>query len=149
MLKLYRNGFKGYNMKKLAMSLLCASVLFASATANADAVKLGFGFDQGFGVSAQFNNINAFLGNDGISGDYIFKQGSFEKDVPFNWYVGGGAFIDWDSDEFGIRLPLGVTFAFAKRWDIYGQVSPDLVYRDKQSDFEFGISAAMGIRYAF
>lgn len=135
-------------MKKLAITMICAAGILTTAT-TANAAKFGFGFDQGFGVAAQFNNINAFLGNDGISGDYIFKQGSFDKDFPFNWYVGGGAFIDWDGDEFGVRVPLGLTFPFAKNWDVYGQVSPDLAYRDKQDDFEFGVSAAMGVRYAF
>jgi hypothetical protein len=136
-------------MKKLIISVICAAGLLTTAT-TANAAKFGFGFDQGFGVAAQFNNINAFIGNDGISGDYIFKQGSFGPDVPFNWYIGGGAFFDWDGDdEFGVRLPLGVTFPFAKKWDVFGQISPDLAYRDKQSDFEFGVSAAIGVRYAF
>jgi hypothetical protein len=139
---------KDTKVKKLAISVICAAGLLTTAT-TANAAKFGFGVDRGFGVAAQFNNINAFLGNDGISGDYIFKQGSFDKDIPFNWYVGGGAFIDWDSDKFGVRLPLGITFPFAPRWDLYGQVSPDLSYRDKHSEFEFGVSAALGVRYAF
>lgn len=136
-------------MKKLVIGAICAAGLFATAT-TANAAKFGAGFDQGFGVAAQFNNINAFVGNDGVSGDYLFKQGSFGEDVPLNWYVGGGAFFDWNGDnDFGVRIPLGVTFPFAKKWDIYGQVSPDLAYRDKKSDFKFGVSAAAGIRYAF
>jgi hypothetical protein len=38
-------------------------------TTTASAVKVGLGFDQGFGVSSPFENINAFIDNDGISGD--------------------------------------------------------------------------------
>lgn len=135
-------------MKKLIMGLICTfSLLTAVTTANA--AKIGFGFDQGFGVAGQFDNINAFIGNDGVSGDYLFKQGSFAQDIPFNYYVGGGAFLDWDGDEFGVRVPLGLTFPFAARWDLFGQISPDLSYRDKHDDFKFGVSGALGVRYAF
>jgi hypothetical protein len=135
-------------MKKLIIIFICTASLL-TAVSSANAAKFGFGFDQGFGVAGQFNKINAFIGNDGVSGDYIFRKGSFDKDIPFNYYVGGGAFIDWYGDEFGARVPLGLTFPFAAKWDVFGQVSPDFSYRDKQDDFEFGVSAALGVRYAF
>ncbi|WP_372880693.1 hypothetical protein [Psychromonas sp.] len=135
-------------MKKLIISLICtASLLTAATTANA--AKFGFGFDQGFGLAGQLDNVNAFIGNDGISADYIFEQGSFRNDIPFNYYVGAGAFVDWDGDELGVRVPLGVTFPFAAKWDLYGQVSPHLAHRDKQDDVKFGASAAVGVRYEF
>ena len=135
-------------MKKLIISLICTTTLLTAA-ATANAAKIGFGVDQGFGVAGQFDNINAFVGNDGISGDYIFEQGSFKKDIPFNYYIAGGAFIDWDDDKFGVRVPLGLTFPFTTKWEAFGQVSPKLSYRDKQDDFKFGASAALGVRYAF
>lgn len=62
-------------------------------TTTASAVKVGLGFDQGFGVSSPFENINAFIDNDGISGDQIFKRRSFNDDTPFNWYLVGGALL--------------------------------------------------------
>lgn len=135
-------------MKKLIISLICTiSLLTAAVTANA--AKMGVAVDQGFGVTGQFGNINAFVGNDGISGDYIFKQGSFTKQVPFQYYIAGGAFIDWDDDHYGVRVPLGLTFPFTTKWQAFGQVSPKLSYRDKPDDFKFAVSAALGLRYAF
>ncbi|NRD74735.1 hypothetical protein HQQ94_16215 [Shewanella sp. VB17] len=136
-------------MRTLIMSLLCASGLFSIAV-NANATKVGFGFDQGLGVTGQFNNINAFVGNDGVSADYLFAQGNFNSDIPFKWYVGAGGFYNWnDNEEFGVRVPFGVTLPFAKKWDLMAQVSPDLAHRDHQDDFEFGVGAALAIRYSF
>ena len=135
-------------MKKIITVLIVASSFLIAQSANA--AKVGVGFDQGFGVAGQFDNINAFIGNDGISADYLVKQGSFGKEIPFNWYVGAGAYFDWDgSDELGLRVPLGVTIPFAKKWDGYGQVSPDLGYNFDKDDFKFGVSAAIGVRYSF
>ena len=66
---------------------------------SASGVKLGVAFDQGFGVTAQFdNNINAFIGNEGVSADYILKQGPLDLDVVVNWYVGVGGAINWDDN---------------------------------------------------
>ena len=136
-------------MKKLLMGCICAlSLLTAVSTANA--AKVGFGFDQGFGVAGQFNNINAFVGNDGVSGDYLFKEGSFEQDVPFNYYLGAGAFYKWHNDDvFGVRVPLGLTLPFAEQFDVFAQVSPTLGYKDKKDELRFALSAAIGVRYAF
>lgn len=134
-------------MKKYLLTVLVTS-LFISSTANA-AVKVGLGFDQGFGVTAQFDNINAFVGNDGIAGDYIFKRGSFGEDVPFNWYVGGGAFIGWD-DGVGIRTPFGVNMPFDAKWDGYFQVFPELDFdHGSRSDVKLGVDLSIGIRYRF
>ncbi len=69
------------------------------------------GVDQGFGVSAQFDNINVFVGNDGFSADYLFEQGSFSKDIPFNWYLGAGVFIDND-EGYGIANAIRIKIIF-------------------------------------
>lgn len=133
-------------MKKIFLILIAASA-FVSTSANA--TKAGFGIDQGFGVTAQFEKINAFIGNDGVSGDYIFKRGSFDGDVPFNWYVGGGAFIGWDNG-IGARLPLGINMNFSPKWDAYFQVHPELDFdHGSDGDIKFGIDAAIGVRYSF
>jgi len=139
-------------------SLLIAT-LFNPALAAPGSIKAGVAFDQGFGVTAQFNNtINAFIGNDGLSADYLLKQGSFNSDVPVNWYVGVGGAINWDEhhhdddNSYAVRVPLGLSVPFAKNWEVYGQAAPDLAFQDKHNnddDFEFGVDVALGVRYGF
>jgi len=148
----------------LAGFLLLATVynpVLAATDQNTSAlsIKAGVAFDQGFGITAQFNNkINAFIGNDGLSMDYILKKGAFNSDVPINWYVGIGGAINWDDHDndndnsYSVRIPLGASIPFAKRWDVYGQVAPDFAFKDRhdnKDDFEFGIDLALGVRYAF
>ena len=134
-------------MKKYILLIMTFS-LFVSNTAGA-AVKVGLGFDQGFGVTAQFDNINAFIGNDGISGDYIFKRGSFSEETPFNWYVAGGAFLGWDHG-IGIRVPLGINMNFNREWDGYFQAFPKLDFdHGSRSDVKLSADLSIGVRYRF
>jgi len=136
-------------MKKLLISLLCVAGLLSTTSVLA-AKKIGMAVDQGFGVTGQFNNINAFIGNDGISGDYIFDQGSFGDDIPFTWYVGAGGYYNWDGrDNIGARVPLGLMLQFAPKWDVYGQLAPALDFDLDKSDLRFDLDFAVGIRYAF
>ncbi|GLS89691.1 hypothetical protein GCM10007916_07580 [Psychromonas marina] len=136
-------------MNKILTSSMCV-VFFCMTTSAAAANKIGLAVDQGFGITGQFDNINAFIGNDGLSADYIFNQGSFREDIPVNWYVGAGGYYNWSGrDNIGARLPLGLTFPFAKRWDIYGQVAPVLDFDLDKNDLKFKLDFAVGIRYAF
>lgn len=125
-------------------------------------VKAGVAFDQGFGITAQFdNNINAFIGNDGVSADYILKQGPLDLDVVINWYVGVGGAINWsdhgrnnsNDNSYSVRVPLGVSLPLATGWDVYGQAAPDLAlidrHNDNDNDVEFGVDFALGVRYGF
>ena len=139
-------------MKKYSTGLIWAAGLLVSTTINA-APQVGIGFDQGFGVSAQFDNINVFVGDDGFSADYLLKQGSFSKDITFNWYIGAGAFIGHD-DNYGVRMPLGLKLYFAKNWNADAHISPELDFdNDNHShnndSVNFGMSSALGIRYSF
>jgi hypothetical protein len=136
-------------MKKLFVSLLCVATLFSTSSVFATN-KIGIALDQGFGVTGQFNNIHAFIGNDGLSGDYIVKQGHFSQDIPFNWYVGGGVYYNWSgNNNIGARVPLGLTLPFASKWDIYGQLAPTLDLELDSDKFKFKLDVAIGIRYAF
>lgn len=133
-------------MKKYLLVFIASSILLSNA---ASAVKVGIGLDQGFGVTAQFENINAFVGNDGIAGDYIFKRGSFNEDTPFNWYVAGGAFLGWEHGA-GIRLPLGINMSFNSQLDGYFQVHPELDFdHGSRSDVKLSADLAIGVRYRF
>lgn len=134
-------------MMKNLLVILILSIL-VSSTANA-AVKLGVGFDQGFGVTGQFNKINAFVGEDGMSGDYIFMRNTVSKDTPLNWYLAGGAFLGWDHG-LGVRLPLGLNMPFSAKWDGYVHVYPELDFdHGHDGDTEFGVDFGIGVRYKF
>ena len=136
------------------------------------ALKVGMAFDKGFGATVQLKNVNGFIGNDGLAVDYIFSLKkikpkpdiSFSKDVSF--YVGVGGTFEWghslnhqhrkdtrwhshDYQEFGLRVPFGLTLPFAQNWEAYGQVAPDLEYHTYHKDYEFGLNVAFGLRYAF
>lgn len=129
---------------------------------SASGVKVGVAFDQGFGVTAQFDNhINAFIGNDGVSADYLLKQGPLDLDIVVNWYVGVGGAINWsdhgrnnsNDNSYSVRVPLGVSLPLATGWDVYGQAAPDFAlidrHHDDDNDLEFGVDVALGVRYGF
>lgn len=145
-----------YSIKKTLTTTLLAVTLTGTAQAGDQAlkgVKLGFGFDQGFGIAASADSFNGFIGNDGLAVDYIFSRGTFNKSDPLYWYVGGGGFVEWGGGA-GVRIPFGVEVsltrvsepAFAKHWDIYGQLAPRLKLGNHTG---FGIDAGLGLRYQF
>jgi len=111
-------------------------------------VKLGFGFDQGFGATGSFKNFNGFIGNDGFAIDYIFKKEPMKVDAPGQmfWYIGGGGYRNWNDNETGARVPVGAEWDFSKDFDAYAQIIPGLNVND---DPDFNLDAAIGIRYKF
>ena len=128
----------------LALGALAA----AAATAPQAQIKAGFGYDQDLGITAQLDrNINFFIGNDGIAGDYLLSRGDAGEveGRPLTWYIGGGLWVDWD-DGFGVRMPLGLELALAPRWQAYTQIAPDL---DLDKGGHFGLQFAVAVRYLF
>lgn len=114
------------------------------------ASKLGVAFDQGFGLAVEFSPLHGFIGNDGVSIDYLLLEEAFNTDIPLTWYVGAGGYYNWSGrDNIGVRVPLGITLPFAKSWDIYGQISPAVDYNLDKEDIKFKLDAAIGIRYEF
>ncbi len=146
---------KSVSALALACAMACGSSVAAEGQSGNSGVKLGFGFDTGFSLLLQFNNINLAVGDDGMALDYLFKSGSFGGNVPFTWYVGVGGWLDWDdwdhnaSDDFGARLPLGLDWNFASNWDAYGQIHPELNYDTWSDDIDLDLGLAIGVRYAF
>ena len=127
-----------------------ASLLFfgnAYADGAAKGLKLGFGFDRGFGIVGSVGKLNGFIGNDGVSVDYIFKKDGLNVDanVPVYWFVGAGGYGDWDGD-LGVRMPIGIQVDFAKRVDGYAQIMPRLRINNNT---DFGLDFAIGARYLF
>ena len=110
-------------------------------------LKIGFGFDRGFGITASVGDLNGFIGNDGVSVDYIFNKHALNVDanVPVFWYVGAGGYGDWDGD-LAIRLPVGIQVDFAKRVDGYAQIMPRFRFNNNT---DFGLDFAVGVRYLF
>ncbi|MCE9678335.1 hypothetical protein LZP69_03875 [Shewanella sp. AS1] len=122
---------------------------------NSSDYKIGFAFDRGASFTAQlFNNINLSIGNKGFAGDYLFlTDEKFSPKLPFSWYLGVGGFYDWDKDNncndncngYGVRVPFGLDWNFASRWDTYVQVGPAV---DIDDDFHIEVQGAIGIRFA-
>ncbi len=135
---------------KATLNFICTLMLVGSVHAE-DAplkgIKLGFGFDRGFGVVGAMGKLNGFIGNDGASVDYIFTKDTLkiEVDAPVYWYVGAGGYGDWDGD-LGVRLPVGAEVYFAKNLDAYAQIMPRLRVNN---DAKFGLDIGIGVRYQF
>jgi len=137
-------------VRTISAVFLTSSILLSIAHAGQAPLKnlkLGFGFDRGFGITGAIGNLNGFIGNDGVSVDYIFNKENLNVDanVPVFWYVGAGGYGDWDGD-LGVRLPVGVQVNFAKRVDVYAQVMPRFRFNNNT---DFGLDFGIGVRYLF
>ena len=138
---------------------LLASVLSVStAHAQSSGNRIGFGIDQGLGITGSVSNLNLFVGDDSIAADYIFRKDSLKIDIPgpVKWYIGAGAYHDWDkNDETGVRLPVGIEWFFVDRLDAYFQLAPKIGFHDNDGrnndndHVDFGVDAAIGVRYSF
>ncbi|SET08014.1 hypothetical protein [Thalassotalea agarivorans] len=131
-------------MKKRVLASLCAATMLFTHAAHAN-VKVGVAADMGISVTSQFNgNMNLIVGDDGMAFDYLFMNGKV-ADSEVDWYIGGGAWANWNNG-WGVRVPLGVEWSFAKGWDVYGQVHPTVDF-DFDTDFDF--DGALGVRFSF
>ena len=139
------------NITRSVSAVFIVSLLFLSTAYSEQAplknLKLGFGFDRGFGISGSVGNLNGFIGNDGVSVDYIFNKDNLNVDanVPVFWYVGAGGYGDWDGD-LAVRLPVGIQVDFAKRVDGYAQIMPRFRFNNNT---DFGLDFGIGVRYLF
>lgn len=134
-------------MKKLGIVALLLGTSFAVHAQQNKGFEVGIAVDQQLSVVFEIDDQYRFiLGNDGAAFDYIFAQGSFNSpDVPFGWYVGGGAWAEWE-DDFGARLPLGINWQFNNGFNLYGQVHPEVNFYGGP---ELQIGAALGLTYHF
>nr|WP_208638803.1 hypothetical protein [Vibrio rhodolitus] len=119
------------------------------AHANSDKptdLAVGLAVDQQLSVVVELDEQYRFIiGNQGAAFDYIAKTGKFDTQEPVEWYVGLGAWGEWD-DGFGARVPLGINYQVSDGWQVYGQVQPEL---DMHKGWELGIGAALGAKYHF
>ncbi|MDR1178176.1 MAG: hypothetical protein LBK64_05055 [Spirochaetaceae bacterium] len=102
------------------------------------------GFD--IGLSLKLSSVPAFWGlalnihdgvfGAGVTGDYYFIDNSLIKDSAFNlgWYLGLGGYgsLRFDNDMYlagGGRLPVGLSFQFAKHFEAFLGVAYNLGLR--------------------
>jgi len=102
----------------------------------------------------------SFVGNDFIQvhGDYLSHNFALleveQGQLPFYYGIGGRIRFtdkergrDDDKTRLGVRLPLGLAYLFEKvTLDIFVEVVPIL---DLVPETEFGLNAAIGLRYFF
>ena len=136
--------------KLIATGFICTLLFSAMVHAEENALKgmkLGFGFDRGLGVTGSAGKLNGFVGNDGVSIDYIFSRDvlNIEVDGSAFWYIAAGGYADWDGD-IGVRVPVGAELYFTERVDAYAQIMPRLRVNH---DAKFGLDFAIGVRYKF
>ncbi len=131
-------------MKKLLLVSIFMLLTSVSSFAQAD-VKFGVAIDMDLSLVAQIDRYNIILGDSGFAVDYLIKTGKFDNKTPLSWYVGGGGWTGWN-DGFGVRAPVGVSWYFAKGWDLYGQVQPVANF---DHDFKFSVDGAIGVRFSF
>ena len=131
----------------LGLALFVTQFAHANEESGAKDLSVGMALDQDLSVVVELDNQYRFtLGNDGAAFDYILKSGRFDDSMPVSWYVGVGAWSEWEATEFGARLPLGLKWDLSQGWNMYGQIQPEL---DLYSGAELQIGGAVGIRYAF
>ena len=131
-------------MKKLVLLTAPLFLLSFSSVAQ-EGVKVGVALDMDLSLVAKIDRYNIVLGDRGFAVDYTIESGFFDKTTPLSWYVSGGGWAGWE-DGFGVRVPVGVSWVFAKNWDLYGQVQP---VADFDDDFDFNVDGAIGVRFAF
>ncbi|MFM2590450.1 hypothetical protein [Vibrio sp. TBV020] len=110
-------------------------------------LAVGMALDQELSVVVELDSTYRFtLGNDGAAFDYILKRGQFDANTPISWYVGVGGWSEWDHEEFGARVPLGLKWDISKGWEMYGQIHPEL---NLYTGPELQLGGALGIKYSF
>ena len=131
-------------MKKALLLSVSLFLLSLSGFAQAK-MKVGVALDMDLSIVAQIDRYNIVLGDSGFAVDYKILSGQFDKSTPLTWYVSGGGWAGWNNG-FGVRVPVGVSWYFAKNWDLYGQVQPVANFDHK---FDLSVDGAIGVRFAF
>jgi len=127
----------------MLLSIVMLSLLFSSSAQAA--VKVGVAIDMDLSLVAQIDRYNIVLGDKGFAVDYLVKTGDFDNKTPLSWYFSGGGWAGWDHG-YGVRAPAGVSWYFAKGWDLYGQVQPVANF---DNGFKLSVDGAIGVRFAF
>lgn len=146
--------------KKLLFAIVTVCLAFASTLAYGQGQDLGLGIILGepTGISVKYwlgttNAISgaaawSFSGEESIHihADYLFHNfGLIQQNLPL--YYGLGARVKLEDDvKVGIRIPVGIAYLFEAPLDTFLEIVPLL---DLVPDTEFGLNAAIGVRYYF
>ncbi|WP_261835961.1 hypothetical protein [Vibrio ishigakensis] len=152
--------------KFLALVVACSALASISSHASAGTLnnsslrsysnhsdyRVGLGFDQGLGISAElFEQVDAFIGNDGVSADYlVLNDKKFTPSIPFSYFVGVGGFYEFDKTWHGEH---GYGRQRCDR-DINGAVNcyyDHHYYYGDQDDYfnEYGLRVPLGLDWKF
>jgi hypothetical protein len=142
--------------------MLMALVSCGTLEAKAKGLGLGIIVDEPTGISTKLwtgenTAIDAEIAwsQDGddffyLHGDFLFHDQHLSQDVKgkFLTYYGIGAKVEFaDSNELGLRIPLGVDYIFPKApLDVFFEIVPLL---DLVPATEGDLKAAIGIRFVF
>lgn len=143
----------------LFLSILVCLV-FSSTLVYAQGRNLGLGIILGepTGISVKYwlGSANAISGAAAwsfsdeealhIHADYLFHNfGLIQQNLPL--YYGIGAKVKFADDvNVGIRIPVGIAYIFEAPLDTFLEIVPLL---ELVPDTEFGLNAAIGVRYYF
>ena len=108
-------------------------------------VALSFRIDKFpiIGLGWNFSDNGYIAGNI----DYWVLHNKINK--PLYWYVGAGAniYVPISSSHklgIGLRVPVGLQWLPAKRWELFGELAPFLNFIP---DLNFSIQASIGFRF--
>ncbi len=149
-------------LRSVLFALVVAGVLLQVQPARAEPWGLGIRLGEPSGVDAKFYLANqhaidaavAWAFSDGggvhLQADYIFHNQSFQvEDAKFPLYVGVGArwkINDGVSNQFGVRVPIGLNYWLGNDFDVFIEVAPIL---DLSPSTEARLNASIGAHYWF
>jgi hypothetical protein len=90
-----------------------------------------------------------------ISGDYHFFDQAFPNSEKFGWFLGGGIIFSHShfdgKNGFAGRIPAGISFSPLKQLDFVWELAPSVGFYvlDSKTEFDYGMSGILGVRYWF
>ena len=140
------------SFKKLLSSAILTVALSSAPCLAKNNFKLGVAYDLDAGITAQYNGYSFFVNRDAAAIDYRFENFTNSR-KNLHFYVDIGGFIEnykgnnsEQDDRVGVRVPVGMTFGFAKDFQAYIQAVPNY---DFNNDRGFDMDGAIGVRYLF
>ena len=107
--------------------------------------SLGLVVSDSLGLHLNYDRFKSDIYNNKLSVDHYIQTFSIEKNL--SWYYAGGLGFVWGkSSQLNARLPVGVQWDFAKKWDLFSEAVPTLTL---SNGISFGLDYTLGVRYSF